>query len=209
VGSEDNVSSSLFSEEIDDLALVECDIDYGGGLEVAAPPMADGMADSRDGDPPPLPPLPPLAAVELLPLWPPPVVAPPLVGVARVMVDLPDGVGKLAFYSYASGRQEFYAICRKESHNCDGQKCRRVRSSAASAIRPYQGRPLGFLTCWLRNADLFESSEEHRDGNAWCPDVHEREEARLWLHGVPEAAVLFMHERPLRIGEREESEDFV
>ena len=111
------------------------------------------------------------------------------------------GLGKIAYYARYS---RFEATC--EQHGCRLSKS----PDASLAGRLAKGRPLGFMSLWLRRQDWFASKEEHLNVFSFAmlaSMVDERVEAREFLRSLPEGPRMCEAERPRRHGEPIETAD--
>ena len=92
----------------------------------------------------------------------------------------------------------FVAVCPVHER-CTRQKTARPREGL-TLLALGQGRPIGALACWLRNARMFETKEEHMLDPVRTR--RERSEARQWFLSHSGAERFSAeHERPLRDGE--------
>lgn len=98
---------------------------------------------------------------------------------------------------------EFYAKCPCEGHG----RCIATRT-VKSGRRPWQGRPLGFLSAWVSAASSCADKAAHM---AFVPTYEERRAARRDLHKQEQAGILARFEvleRERRPGEDSEPECF-
>eukprot|EP00971_Amphidinium_carterae_P338162 6475368-Amphidinium_carterae.2 len=99
--------------------------------------------------------------------------------------------GKLTYYSQGY----FTATCQNPAHG----RCVLTRS-ALEGRQPSQGRPLAFLTCWLRTGLLLDSKSKHWDKANW-PSLQQRQTQRDLIQNAPGFESLLMLERCQRAGE--------
>ena len=127
----------------------------------------------------------------------------------EVEVPVPGGPpGKIRVY-LVDGNPQFSAFCPcrdRDRAPCHGAACRKTLSGAGSKIRTKlaQGRPLGYLVCWLRASWEHSSCEAHRSAR-YSKQV--REEGRAFLVNLKNGPLLMAWERNPRPGEGEEPDD--
>jgi len=112
----------------------------------------------------------------------------------------PDDICKVGITD--AGTLVFYPSCLDFYAICTAHGCRLTRRCTASASKPAQGRPLGYLTAWLLRGLLCDSRDEHMDAEQRRGIPHtERADARQWLALQPGGANLLRLERQPRDGE--------
>ena len=113
-------------------------------------------------------------------------------------------LGALGSIHYYPKSNTFTAFCaaHKNEHSSD---CRKSRTSKASAQRPSQGRPLGFLVAWLQEANQHADKSEHV--HVSHPSLQACRDGRRHLVGLGDDVQEFLaFERPKRSGEPDEPE---
>ncbi|CAE7487841.1 unnamed protein product [Symbiodinium sp. KB8] len=102
--------------------------------------------------------------------------------------------------------ESFLARCNFENH----EGCRRVRTCKPSTRsgQAGQGRPLGFLSAWLRDGAHFTDSHSHIHESRRPNRLRHRSDARAFFKTLPGAAAFLARERPRRPGEDSEPEEF-
>lgn len=109
----------------------------------------------------------------------------------RLKVKIPgtDLHGVLRIYTFET-RREIYAECPIKSHGL----CVKSRTVNAG-VRPGQGRPLGFLTAWLRDGPSHPNALSHKASSALLTR-EQRREARRSLEGLRHLEFFKSFERP-------------
>ena len=85
------------------------------------------------------------------------------------------------------GRQEFYAVCSNKAHKA----CVKTKTARAGPKKG-QGRPLGFLSAWLRGGAACGSKADHFK---CVPTLAQRQEGRALLAVMDGSADFFGFER--------------
>ena len=117
-------------------------------------------------------------------------------------IELGHGLIGTLHYTHIGDRLEFYAICPcKRQHG----KCVMTRTLRPGS-RPFQGRPLGFLSAWLLHCNRFAEKDSHMK---FKPTLVQRVEGRSLVKSLTRGLRFLALERPLRDGEREEPDNFV
>lgn len=121
-----------------------------------------------------------------------------------VFSDAGEIIGHLSFNE---SEKKINAHCVRPEHNVGKTKCHMDR--LISSRRKGQGRPLGTLVAWLRDAQYMDDKEDHQLCKSRILSVDSlvaRMEARAWLKAKPEFQRLFRMERVRREDEESEPE---
>eukprot|EP00971_Amphidinium_carterae_P351002 6491847-Amphidinium_carterae.3 len=109
--------------------------------------------------------------------------------------------GILAYYKSTQNFQAKCTIHQRCVLTRVGQSCKRF------ALNSGKGRPIGFMSAWLKNADKYASKEEHLCLVALAAlDKASRDEGRSAVQAEPDGFVLEGFERALAEGEAVEPE---
>ena len=99
------------------------------------------------------------------------------------------------------GRKEFYAVCGVASHG----SCIKTKTAKDGPKRG-QGRPLGFLSAWLRCGPACANKAEHMPKKV---SLEQRQAGRDMVMVSKNARTFLELEREQKLGEPEEPLEFV
>lgn len=124
-------------------------------------------------------------------------------GKNEVKMNLPL-VGELHFYPSSS---TMAAFCPVHENDCRRSRTTKAAAQVRARYGEGQGRPIGALVAWLRDAENHATREEHV--KCCYPTKQQRIDARTWFSKLPDASSFSTHEREKRDGENSEPEEIV
>ncbi|CAE7589018.1 unnamed protein product [Symbiodinium sp. CCMP2456] len=111
-------------------------------------------------------------------------------------------VWRLGSIRYNPRSQTYTAFCSQHGEGC--KRNRTCKAPSTRSSRPGQGRPLGQLLAWLKDAKNFSDAEQHVHGSTVHLDYESRRAARISFLALPGALHFARHERARAPGESDE-----